>query len=181
MWGENMNYTLCLIQYHDQLLLLNREKKPWMGRWNGIGGKFEKGENALLCVKREIKEETGLDALNIKFEGLLKWSINDIIDDGTVFIFSAHVDKIETNFPLKTREGILDLKSIKWATDFNNLGLVTNLRLMIPNIMNNETPKKYVCNYKRQNVDYLDSEIVEKEEVFELTKEEREMVERLYE
>lgn len=38
-----LKYTLCLIRNDDQLLLLNRVKKPQMGMWNGVGGKIEVG------------------------------------------------------------------------------------------------------------------------------------------
>lgn len=34
-------YTLCFIERGDAILLLNRQKAPWMGCWNGVGGKIE--------------------------------------------------------------------------------------------------------------------------------------------
>lgn len=49
-------YTLCFIQRADEILLLNRQKSPWMGSWNGVGGKIEPGESLIESIKREIKE-----------------------------------------------------------------------------------------------------------------------------
>ena len=51
-------YTLCFIIYQNQVLLLNRNKNPWMGRWNGVGGKINEGEDKFSAIKREIIEET---------------------------------------------------------------------------------------------------------------------------
>lgn len=39
--------------------MLNREKAPIMGVWNGIGGKNEVGETADEGAIREVFEETG--------------------------------------------------------------------------------------------------------------------------
>ena len=37
-------YTLGFIIKNNEVLLLNRNKSPWMGAWNGVGGKIETGE-----------------------------------------------------------------------------------------------------------------------------------------
>ena len=50
-------YTLCFIKNKNQLLMINRNKSPWMGCWNGLGGKIEDGEKPDQCIKREIMEE----------------------------------------------------------------------------------------------------------------------------
>ena len=53
-------YTLCLIRQDDHFLLLNRQKQPAMGMWNGVGGKIEPGETPTAAVIRETFEETGI-------------------------------------------------------------------------------------------------------------------------
>jgi len=44
-------------------ILLEKHKKrtPWYGYWILPGGKLEMGESLENCVKREIKEEVGID------------------------------------------------------------------------------------------------------------------------
>jgi 8-oxo-dGTP diphosphatase len=55
-----LKYTICFIKRKDEILLLNRNKKPNMGLWNGVGGKIETGETPFEGIIRETWEETGL-------------------------------------------------------------------------------------------------------------------------
>lgn len=58
---ENVELTvLCLIQDGDWILLQNRVKRDWQG-YTLPGGHVEPGESFVDAVKREMKEETGLD------------------------------------------------------------------------------------------------------------------------
>ena len=56
-----INTTLCYLEKDGCYLMLFRNKKendPCEGKWVGIGGKFEAGENSVDCLLREVKEET---------------------------------------------------------------------------------------------------------------------------
>lgn len=55
--------TLIIIYSEDlsRTLLCRRVKNPYKNRWNGVGGKQEKGESPHDCARRELKEETGID------------------------------------------------------------------------------------------------------------------------
>lgn len=86
--------TLCYIQNDDKTLMLHRIKKEndlHEGKWNGVGGKFEKGESPEDCVIREVKEETGLNIKNPKLKGIItfpEFSKNN--EDFYVFVFTAN-------------------------------------------------------------------------------------------
>ena len=43
------------------LLLVRRDREPALGRWSLPGGRVEPGELLVDAVRREVKEETGLD------------------------------------------------------------------------------------------------------------------------
>ncbi len=40
-------------------------------KWVGIGGKFESGESPFDCARREIFEETGCNATELKYRGIV--------------------------------------------------------------------------------------------------------------
>ncbi len=61
--------VLCLIQDGDKILLQNREKEDWKG-YTLPGGHIEPGESFVDAVKREMKEETGLDIQDPKLVGI---------------------------------------------------------------------------------------------------------------
>ncbi|RTL01042.1 MAG: NUDIX domain-containing protein [Proteobacteria bacterium] len=46
----------------NQVLLLKKNRGPehLIGKWTGLGGKVEAGETPLSAIKREVKEESGL-------------------------------------------------------------------------------------------------------------------------
>ncbi len=66
--------TLCYIEKDDAYLMLHRVKKKNdvnHDKWIGVGGKFEPGEDALACVLRETREETGLTLLDPNYRGIV--------------------------------------------------------------------------------------------------------------
>lgn len=56
--------TAIFLRSGESYLLLkgSEKKKIWPGRYNGIGGHLDRGEDALSCARRELREETGLEA-----------------------------------------------------------------------------------------------------------------------
>jgi 8-oxo-dGTP diphosphatase len=59
--------TLIFLFNESKILLIkqNSEIKPSFGRWNGIGGHIEEGEDPFSSARREIFEESGLSIENI--------------------------------------------------------------------------------------------------------------------
>lgn len=47
----------------DQVLLIRRGTQPRLGEWSLPGGRIEPGERAVDAALRELKEETGVDAV----------------------------------------------------------------------------------------------------------------------
>ncbi len=64
--------TLVYVEKGDSYLLLHRIKEEGdvnAGKWIGLGGHLEEGETPLDCVKREIKEESGLLVKKARYLG----------------------------------------------------------------------------------------------------------------
>ena len=56
--------TIIFLRDGDFYLLIKGAptKRLWAGKYNGVGGHIERGEDVSSAAKRELKEETGLDA-----------------------------------------------------------------------------------------------------------------------
>ena len=84
--------TLCYVQNAHQTLMMHRIKKGGdvhIGKWNGLGGKFQPGESPEECVKREVLEESGLSISNPQLAGFLSWPMFDGKDDWYAVVFKA--------------------------------------------------------------------------------------------
>ena len=71
--------TLGFILSHDktQTLLVHRngrEDDQHRGKFNGLGGKLQPHEDIAGCMRREIKEEAGIDCLKMRLRGTINWS-----------------------------------------------------------------------------------------------------------
>lgn len=59
------NATLCFLIKGDEVCLGLKKRGFGVNRWNGFGGKVSIGESPLDCVKREVKEELGVDLSDV--------------------------------------------------------------------------------------------------------------------
>lgn len=84
--------TVCYLQKENQTLMLHRIKKQNdinTGKWIGVGGKFEEGESAEECMKREIFEETGLTAHTLKLHGFVMFPQLYHGEDEGMFVYTC--------------------------------------------------------------------------------------------
>jgi len=136
--------------------MLNRNKQPWQGMWNGVGGKLKNNEDPLDSVIREIKEETGLSFLKseIKFRGIVTWNgfndnLNNAFNQNGLYLYFVELSKnIALKTPLKTKEGILDWKKVDFLNDKDNLGVPYNIPYFIDNVINSNTLYQYDCLFE---------------------------------
>ncbi|PEB47792.1 DNA mismatch repair protein MutT [Bacillus pseudomycoides] len=139
-------YNVCFLKSNDRILMLNREKSPIMGVWNGVGGKNEVGETADEGAIREVFEETGFKVNQYYSKGVITWDTSDRKKDG-LYVYLFEVDETLGNESMKkTREGILDWKHIDWIMNPNNLGIAEMVNQYLPVLL--EKADDYLFEYK---------------------------------
>lgn len=60
----------------SSVLLVHRNKRAGdehLGKWNGLGGKLEPGEDLASGMRRELHEEAGIDVTSMTLRGTLSW------------------------------------------------------------------------------------------------------------
>jgi 8-oxo-dGTP diphosphatase len=60
----------------EQVLLIHRDKRPddaHFGKFNGLGGKLEPDEDIVAGMKREIREEAGIECTKLELAGTISW------------------------------------------------------------------------------------------------------------
>lgn len=82
--------THCYIHREGQTLLMHRTKKKndtMKGKWAGLGGKIESGETPEECIRREVKEESGLTMQGIQLKGFITFPNFQGSGDWYMFLF----------------------------------------------------------------------------------------------
>jgi 8-oxo-dGTP diphosphatase len=82
--------TLIFLMNGDDVLLMKRgpHKRIFPNKYNGLGGHVERGEDIYSAAAREVQEESGLTAHNLRLRGV--HHIDAGADSGImVFVFTA--------------------------------------------------------------------------------------------
>ncbi|HDX9580441.1 TPA: 8-oxo-dGTP diphosphatase [Bacillus pseudomycoides] len=157
-------YTICFIRKGREILLLNRNKKPTMGMWNGVGGKIEGNETPYEGVVRETFEETGIQLHSVTYKGNVIFKDKDELGDSDgMYVFLADLpDEVHIDTPLSTDEGILEWKSIDWILDDNNRGVISNLKRYLPRLLKDKNNLEHTFIYDNHTIiDYTSSILTE--------------------
>lgn len=102
------NTTLCYIEKDSKYLMIHRVKKKNDAnhdKWIGIGGRLEEGESPFDCARREIYEETGLTATELRYRGIVTFVSNEY---GTEYMHLFKCDKFEGVLNSDCDEGVLE-------------------------------------------------------------------------
>ncbi|MEK7277266.1 MAG: NUDIX domain-containing protein [Chloroflexota bacterium] len=122
--------VLCFITHGREVLLIKGApaKRVWPGKYNGVGGHVERGEDFRSAARREIAEETGLAVRQLIFRGAVNIDTGGAIGIG-MLVFTAVADDKET---IESGEGALE-----WI-GFDRIGavdLVEDLPELLPRVL----------------------------------------------
>lgn len=51
-----------------------RSHDDQLGKYNGLGGKMEADEDVATCMKRELREEAGIEVEEMRLRGTINWT-----------------------------------------------------------------------------------------------------------
>ena len=101
--------TLAYVLRGDDVLLVHRsfrEDDAHLGKYNGLGGKLEPGEDVVSCIRRELREEAGIEATGLRLRGTISWpGFGRDGEDWLGFVFV--VDAFTGEPPAASAEGTL--------------------------------------------------------------------------
>jgi len=130
--------TLCFIIHEDELLLLRGapDKRIWPNRYNGVGGHVKPNEDVYAAARREVREETGLEAQDLRLRGVVNIPVDAQSKRGVMlFIFTA-VALARAVYP--SSEGAPSEEGVpEWvpAARLSELPLVEDLSTLIPRVL----------------------------------------------
>ena len=86
-------YNVIIVFDEDKknILMCKREKEPYKGKFNLVGGKVEEGETELDAAYRELKEETGITNQDIKLTNLM--NLNYKMQDMELEVYTGKLNK----------------------------------------------------------------------------------------
>jgi 8-oxo-dGTP diphosphatase len=117
----------------QRVLLIHRNTRPddpHFGKYNGLGGKLDPGEDVAACLRREVREESGLECEVLLLRGTVSWpGFGKHGEDWFGFIF--RVDRFRGEPYPGNAEGTLEWVEIErvpelplWEGDRHFLSLV---------------------------------------------------------
>ena len=86
--------TLCYIENRGRWLMMHRVKKyvdENAGKWIGLGGHLREDETPEECIRREVREESGLELENLRLRGILTFILPDWGNELT-FLYTAEAE-----------------------------------------------------------------------------------------
>ncbi len=92
-----------------EVLLVHRTARAGddhFGKYNGLGGKMHPDEDVVACMKREIREEAGIEATELTLRGTINWTgFGPSGEDWLGFLF--RIDRFEGTPVTENEEGTL--------------------------------------------------------------------------
>jgi len=125
---------IILISNDGRILLQYRDKNSKWNRdsWSEFGGQIEKGETSEEAIRRELKEELGIELKDLKFFKKYKLQRKKEIYEQFVFVapFNYSLDKLKKQI----REGG-DLALFTWK-EIKNLKMADYTRKILEDFLN---------------------------------------------
>ncbi|MCJ7429028.1 MAG: NUDIX domain-containing protein [Candidatus Nanohaloarchaeota archaeon QJJ-5] len=78
---EPLSVAVGIVEHDAKVLLINRERGAYTDKWALPGGKIEQEEHVDEAVRREVKEEAGIQTTFEAYEGIVS---EHVIEEDTI-------------------------------------------------------------------------------------------------
>jgi len=103
----------------SQVLLVHRNARAddqHLGKYNGLGGKMDADEDVVACMRREIREEAGIECTSMRLRGTISWpGFGKLGEDWFGFVFL--IDTFDGTPPQRNPEGTLEWIAVERILD----------------------------------------------------------------
>lgn len=123
------------------VLLIEKRRPTWQaGRWNGVGGKVEPGEDFPAAMEREFREETGLLVPQERWRHVLTYQ-------------GTHGSGYEVRFFTSATDDVFEAKSLTdepvglhYLGSLTEIPVIGNLRWIVPLCLDREIEEAVVVH-----------------------------------
>jgi 8-oxo-dGTP diphosphatase len=140
--------TVCFLidEKTGKILLLERSRSPMKNKVTGVGGKTNFEEDILSSCIREIKEETGFEAKNLRLNGIIK-TIEESLDSSWILF-------IYTCCEFYGQQSECPEGKLFWIdrNDVQNQNLIGFIKELIPHILNGDSFEGTIIHDMEGNV-----------------------------
>lgn len=88
---KKFNVIMVYNKDNDKILMCKREKEPYRGKFNLVGGKVEANENELHAAYRELEEETGITENDINLTNIMNFEY--LMSDMELEVYAGILNK----------------------------------------------------------------------------------------
>ena len=83
--------VILVYNKEDKILMCKREKEPYKGKFNLVGGKVEQNEDELHAAYRELQEETGITNTDIVLTHIMNFQYK--LSDMELEVYAGRLNK----------------------------------------------------------------------------------------
>lgn len=88
---KKLNVIMVYNKEENKILMCKREKEPYKGKFNLVGGKVEKNEDELHAAYRELQEETGITDKDITLTHIMNFQYK--MQDMELEVYAGKLNK----------------------------------------------------------------------------------------